>query len=318
MVLRNITEELEEIDDVEKVTSLANVDDAIGGPDYFEVRAFLEEIPSDPKDLEKIRARATSNPLYVNNFISRDGKTLAILVETYSKPNDSGYRKRLIAKTQSILDKYRSSVDQFHLAGWTTTNLSLSQYLKADLAVFVPITWILVVLVIWVIFRSARLTLLAFANISLCVASTAGLMGLTKVTLNNVTCIVIPLAMALALCDTVHIFSHLDGRFLREYSDKRKALAHVLKKIIAPCFLTTLTTAVGFFSLVVSEIPPIRQFAWIASAAMVFEFIFSFFFMSPLLLFCRTEKVYRESSSNSPVSRFNVYLYDFIRRRHRC
>ena len=126
MVLRDITEELGEIDDVEKVTSLANVDDAIGGPDYFEVKAFLEEIPSDEHELENLRARAIKNPLYAKNFISPDGKTFAIVVETYEKPNDSGYRKRLILKVQSTLDNYPGVVRSL-LSCWMDHHQLLSQ-----------------------------------------------------------------------------------------------------------------------------------------------------------------------------------------------
>ena len=137
------------------------------------------------------------------------------------------------------------------------------------------------------------MTLLALANIILCVASTTGLMGLTNVALNNVTCVVIPLAMALSLCDTVHIFSHLDRRLLENTPTIKKHWFTCSQGDFTPCFLTTLTTAVGFFSLVVSEIPPIRHFAWTASAAMVFEFIFSFF-LFPAIAFCPTDRVFRE------------------------
>jgi len=107
--------------------------------------------------------------------------------------------------------------------------------------------------------------------------------------------------MALALCDVVHIFSHMDREVLAKFGDKRKALAHVLDKVLVPSFLTSLTTAIGFLSLAVSEIPPIRQFAWIASAGMVFEFLYSFFFLPPLILLFDPNKVYQNYESRKGV-----------------
>ena len=105
-------------------------------------------------------------------------------------------------------------VRAFYLGGWTTTNFSLSQYLKADMVVFIPATYLLIALTTWLFFRNATLTLLAVVNISVCLGATRGLMGMTGIALNNVTSIVIPLVMALSLCDTVHIFAHMDGRLL--------------------------------------------------------------------------------------------------------
>ncbi|MDD4275082.1 MAG: hypothetical protein PHG14_15310 [Desulfobacter postgatei] len=70
-------------------------------------------------------------------------------------------------------------------------------------------SYMLIILAIWFFFKNVRLALLALINITLCVGATRGLMGLTGIAVNNVTIIVIPLVMALALSDTVHIFSHI-------------------------------------------------------------------------------------------------------------
>jgi len=299
-LLDDLTYELEGIQDAEDVTSLANVDDIIGGEDFFEVRRFLDYIPDDPAELEEIKARAIGNPLYLNNLISKDGTTAAIMIEAFDLPEDEGYRRRLIEKAREVLDGYKDRVDAFHLAGWTYTNFYLSRAVKKDVATFIPVSYFFIALAIWLVFRNVILTALGFANIMVCVGSVMGLFGLTGITLNNVTAIIPSMVMALALCDTVHIFSHMEKRVLAEAGgDRRIALAHVLKRVVVPSFLTTLTTAVGFLSLGVSDIPPIRDFAWIASAGMLFEFVFSFFFLPPLLLLFKPERIYQEYGGKS-------------------
>lgn len=290
--IKKITNELEAVEEVEEVVSIGNVNDIAGGEDYFETRKFLEDIPEDPGALEALKKSAISNKLYVGNLISSNGRTAAIIIRPFDKPDDPEFRKRLVEKTEKILRPYEKEFKQFHLGGSTITNLRLSQYLKEDMAVFVPATYLFIMIAVWLFFRNVILTLLAIANISVCVGATFGLMGLTGVTENNITSIVIPLVMALALCDTVHIFSHLDINLLARFPDEKEALAHILNRVGLPCFLTTLTTAVGFFSLSVSEIQPIKEFAWIASAGMVFEFLFSFFFLPPLLLLFNPRRVY--------------------------
>lgn len=295
-LLQQITEDLEEIQDLREVRSLANVNDTIGEEDYFIVEKFLEQIPETKEGLDDLKKRALANPLYVKNFISEDGKTVAVVVSVYDRPDDPGYRKRVIGQCQAVLEKYRDQTGEVFMAGWTTTNFYLSQYMKKDIATFIPVTYIFITLAVFLFFRNIRLTLVAILNISICMGSTMGLFPMFGITLNNVTTIVPPIVMALALCDTVHIFSHLDKELVSQFSKKEDALAHILKKVFIPCLLTTITTAIGFLSLCLSAIPPIRDFAVIASAGMVFEFVYSFLFLPSVLLFFDPHTIFPSKS----------------------
>ncbi|HDQ41687.1 MAG TPA: RND transporter [Desulfonatronum sp.] len=293
--LQAITNDLEQLPGVRDVQSLANVDYIDGSQEYFEVRPFLQSIPAHPEALALLRRQALGQPLYVPNLLSGDGRTTAIVVFPEKHPEDGGFRKDLLQETQRILGGHQEFVQRFHLAGWTVTNLSLSQYMKSDIATFIPITYLLIMGILWLFFRNARLTLIGLANISVCMAATMGLFALSGITLNNVTTIVPPLIMALVLADTVHIFSHLDQKILEQTPDRFTALAKVLQRVIVPSFLTSLTTAVGFLSLAVSHIPPIKEFAYMASAGMIFKFFLTFFLLPPLLLFCDPEKIFHAS-----------------------
>ncbi|SMC21009.1 hypothetical protein SAMN02746041_01087 [Desulfacinum hydrothermale DSM 13146] len=303
-MIRDLTEKLEALDGVRRVVSLANVNETRGGDGYFQVLPFLEEIPTTRKDLEDLRARALSNPLYVRRIISSDGTTAAIVVFTDNRPDVPNQRKRLLEKTESLLSPYRARGTVFHLAGWTVLNVSLSAYMKGDVFRFIPITYVLIGLAVQWIFRNRRLTLLALANISACLAASMGFFRLVGVTLNNVTVIVPPLVMALSLSDTVHIFSHMHRSELSASgNDPRRALAAVLRRVIRPSFLTTLTTFVGFLSLGISRIPPIRDFAWTASVGMIFEFFFAFVWLPPLILCFPAERLYSDRKDRNTMAR---------------
>ena len=295
-MLEQITGEIEGLEEVREVKSLSNVDDTIGDNFSFEVRPFLETIPEDLEGLAALKKSALNNPLYINNLISKDGTTAAIIVFTFQNDEDESYRRVLIDKCQAILDKYNEGQPEkttFHIAGWTATNLYLSQYLKSDMGVFIPLTYVLITLCVYFIFRNIRLTFLALANISMCVGSTMGVFHHLGIQLNNVTTIVPPLIMALALCDTVHIFAHMESNVLVRFkNDKQQALLHVISVVFVPCLMTTVTTALGFISLYISDIPPIRQFSVTASCGMLFEFIFSFIFLPPMIMLFPGEKVF--------------------------
>lgn len=292
-VLKEITQQIEDLGNVRRVLSLANVDDIVGSEEDFTVRPFLEEIPNDPEQLADLRREAVANPLYVRSLISEDGQTAAIVIFTREHPQDPQYRKHLLAQVERIVAPFGGK-KKFHLAGWTVTNLRLTQYMQQDLATFIPITYLLITGVIFLFFRDWRLTLLAVINVSACLCATMGMFKVLGFSINNVTTIVPPLIMALSLADTVHIFSHLRRSVLERHPEPGSALSEVLRKLAGPCFLTSLTTAIGFASLVVSRLEPIRQFAVVSTCGMFLEYFFSFFFLPPLLLLVDPQKIYQD------------------------
>lgn len=303
-LLKKLTDELASIEGIQEIKSLSNVDDTIGEEDFFIVRKFLETIPDDTQALEELRKRAVENPLYLKNLLSLDGNTAAIVVFVRENPDVQDFRKKIIVQAEIILKRYEDYTGKVHFAGWTVTNLVLTQYMKEDLVTFIPVTYGFITLAVFLFFGNLWLTMIAVVNISLCMGCTMGLFPILGITLNNVTTIVPPAVMALALCDTVHIFSNLDKHLFEQYPDKKEAFEVVLKKLVGPCFLTTVTTFIGFLSLYSSDIPPIKEFSLIASAGMVFEFFFAFTFMPAFMLLFNGKKLIR-----SPRGPFNMNLY---------
>lgn len=281
-MIKAITADLEASPLVRDVISLGNADNIVGTQQYFSVTPFLETIPENREALDRLRREALRNPLYAGNIVSRDADSAAIVVFTHNRPHNRDYRQQLLNQAHRILLPY-SEATTFHFAGWTVTNSRLGQYMARDLRVFIPATYVLIGLVVFLCFGNARLMVAALLTISAALVSTMGLFRLWDIPLNNVTTIVPPLVMALALADVVHIFSHLD-RPTCAAGEARQALAGVLRKVVVPCFLTTMTTAIGFLTLAVSDLEPIRQFAYLAAAGMVFELFFAFCFLPPLLL----------------------------------
>jgi hypothetical protein len=292
-MITDITQDLEALPEVREVQSLSNVDYVHGGEDYFEVRPFLENIPESAEELQTIKRQALDNELYIGNLISADGQTTAIVVfPDMSFSEDGGFRRNLLEKTDEVLERHTGLAEDFHLAGWTVTNYGLSHYMKADVSVFIPLCYLFVTVTIWLVFRNLWLTLLGLINISVCTGAGMGMFPLLDITLNNVTTIVPPLIMALALADSVHIFAHLNRDTLVRHKTPDKALQAVLERVITPSFLCSLTTSIGFISLAVSDIPPIKDFAYVASIGMILKFIFSFLLLPPLLLWCRADRIW--------------------------
>ncbi len=321
--LKQLTEELESLERVVDVVSLANVADMRGTDDAFEADDFLREVPDSPAELAALRRRALANPMYERTLLSLDGHTTAlVLFMTIPSPTsglDAGKEVRaLLGDVNRVLKPYREKGRRFAVAGWPVTTYYMGEYMQADARVFMPISLILTLGTIWFIFRNLRLILLASAGIIMTLMATLGLAGMVGIPLNNASIAAVPLVMALALSDIVHVFTHLNRSCLQEGGGvARGGLQQILKAVLFPCLLTSLNTGIGFFSYTFNSVSAIRSFGWLAASGMLFEFIVTFGLVAPLLAFLPAEKIYRDPDEHRQreIPRLMNWIHSRVTRR---
>ena len=101
---------------------------------------------------------------------------------------------------------------------------------------------------------------------------TFGLLGLLGVPLNFLTIAVLPLLLGVGIDDAIHMLHRYDGE-RRAGSPGETAIDIAVTRTGRALLLTTLTTVVGFSSLLVSRSPTIQHFGLLASFAMLTSFI---------------------------------------------
>ncbi len=274
--IQKLTEQFENIEEVDDVVSLTNVEDIIGSEDDFVVEPLVKEVPDDPHSIETIKHRALTNPLIEGNLVSPDGKAALFVIRTRSHPDDETYDARLIRKVKEVLENRPDQFKHinFHLAGWLVTDVNMSGYMNKDLKNMMPLTYALIIGLLVFFLRNGWAVFLSILNVSVCLVCTMAVLYLTGGAVSPMTAILPPLIMALSVSDSVHIFTEFLKKD-RSQAPLPQLMRETLKHLWVPCFLTSLTTAVGFASLSISRIPPIRHFGLAAAGGMMIEFCLS-------------------------------------------
>ncbi len=116
-----------------------------------------------------------------------------------------------------------------------------------------------------VIFRSLRVAALAMVPDAVPLVLTFGFMGLAGIPLDAATVVVGCLALGIAVDDTIHLLSgfteHPEHRV-----DPKRALVDTFRRVLAPMLLTTLTIAIGFGVLGLSDFAVTRNFGLLTAA----------------------------------------------------
>lgn len=292
-VIRFIIEQttrLEDLDGVVDVLSLTNVDDFIGSESDFIVQPLVEKIPQNNQQKEAIRQRAMASSLVRDNVFNRDSTAALFLVRPDSRPENPAFDDQFVRRIEESFRTLDPPWPEFeyHIAGWLATDVNLSRFMTRDLMVFMPLTFTLLIVLVSVALRNRWSIILAMINISVCLIWTLAFLNLIGGAISPITSILPPLIMALAVSDSIHIFNEFlkHDRCQTPLTDVMKV---TLVRLSVPCFLTSFTTAIGFASLAVSDVPPIRHFGLAAAGGMMAEFFLSMTLVPLGLYFLRNK-----------------------------
>jgi predicted RND superfamily exporter protein len=275
-LISRLTEKFESLEHVSKVTSLANVNDIIGHENDFIVRHFMEEIPTSARALQELKKRALTNPLYVKNLISEDSKTAAIMVELENPPGGEGAgKKEAMQNIQKIAKKEFRKGRPYYISGPTPLEFYYHLYIQRDLRMLIPLFFLIIGAVVFFSLRNVAGLMLSLLVITISVIWTMFFLYSCGFLINGITSIVPIIISGLAVAGSIHVIT--------KCLEKKKSLKEIIEHLALPCLLASLTTAVGFLSLTVSKLTPVRELGLVAGAGVLFAFIITFTLIPALI-----------------------------------
>jgi len=285
-VVKAITEEGWQIPYATRVDSITNYQYVRPqGIDDILVSDLVEE-PSilNRAELDKVKDIATSDPLLVNRLINQSGTTTAINIEVRlsEKPreeiteiSDAAYQLK-----QAYGEEYPELL--FHITGSVPYNFAMTNATKKDMASLMPAMYLLI-LVLFVIFtRSILAAIAVFILMVFSMISTMGASAWMGIVLMAPSMSAPTIVMTMAVANAVHMvitfYSYYRGDTLR--SD---AIRQTLKANFSPVLITNLTTAIGFLTMNMSDVPPYRDLGNMVAGGLILVVFFSLFLFPALL-----------------------------------
>jgi len=268
--IRRITERLEEIEGVTRVVSLGNAQDVFARDGTIEVAQLLRNLPQTLEAQNALVHQIEQNPLYKNLLVSRDRKNTLFDITLDARLNESE-RDRVLAEINAAFSG-EGSRSVYYLAGSPIGRSEVFRVLRRDFSTLLPIGMVLLVVSMYLVFRHYLCVLLPFVAVSLSVVWTVGFMYLAGSELNFLSAMIPTILFVCGTSDCIHILSqYQDCR--HTCKTKTEAVRQTVRLMVLPCFLTTVTTMVGFASLAVTRLAPMRHFGLFTAVGMGFAFV---------------------------------------------
>jgi len=283
-----------------RVDSITNFQHTYAEADDMIVEDLVYDgIDFTPEQIAAAREVATSEPLIYKRLMARDGDVTGVNVTFQLPENDAPpvvlpdgseihpemVTPALIAPAvRALRDRIEADYPflEVRLTGTIMLNNSFSEVAQQDMQTLVPIMYLGVLLVMWLLVRSASAVFSTLLVILFSVLAGMGSAGWLGIVLTPPSASAPTVIMTLAIADAVHVIV-AQMALMREGLSKRAALVESLRLNMQPVFLTSITTAIGFLTMNFSDAPPFRDLGNIVAMGVMFAWLWSITLLPALL-----------------------------------
>jgi len=219
------------------------------------------------------------NKKLIGSIFSSNGKAVTVFLSTPKKLNKSAGDK-LLSDIRNTLDKFK--FNETHVSGRIVTTSYYTDKLGSELFLFFCISALLVSIFLWYSFKSLWGVLIPLTIVIFSIVWTVIIMNLTGKNFDLLMIMLPTIVFVVGMSDLIHFLNRFLDE-LRQGKEKLQAIKVSFKEVGLATFLTSSTTSIGFFSLTIVEITPVKEFGIYSGTSVIVAYVLTFV-MLPLFL----------------------------------
>ena len=248
--------------------------------------------------------------IFGNRLLSDDGRSTAIYLRTDT--NDFRANRVMMEEVHAVLGAGWDG--DYHLLGKANFETVLVDLQIREFIISSVVSIVMVLAAFLLFFRSWRSTLVALVSMVFCLVFFTGFMGLFRIPIDFISALYPVIIVIVGISDVVHIAS----RYILEVRSgvgRGRAMSNTFRTIGAATFLTSVTTSIGFLSLLSSKLVPIRVFGAASAAGILLAFLIVILFTTAVLSYLPDKALKEIEFGRSVFSRFLERVHRFTRLR---
>lgn len=302
--LKSITDSASQISFVSQVRSIFSAQQINKQGQQLTFDPYIQR--DDISDIpESIRADLVTDPFAEGFLINKQANVTAFYLEIESGKNNYTARDQIISDLKEILQPYQKRYE-FKISGIPYYRNQYVQYLNEEILFYISVSSFLIILLLWVLYRSFTGIIIPMLIVWLTILFTLAVMQLTGGYFEIMTSTIAPILLCVGIADSIHMISKYDDATLQGM-DKPASIKEMLLTLGSATFLTSITTAIGFGTLMTSDIVPMKRFGIYTAAGVLIAFLVTIFFVPSSLTLVNIKNIFKDKSAGI-FKFFNKYL----------
>jgi predicted RND superfamily exporter protein len=246
---------------------------------------MMRAAPGTQAQVAAIRAAVARLPLLSDTLVAGDGRAAAIYVPIESK--DLSYA---LAKEIEALAAELPGSDQIHITGLPVAEDTFGFEMFVQMGISAPLAAAMIFLLMLYFFRSPTLVASPMIVAIVTVIVTMGALIGAGFTVHIMSSMIPIFLMPIAVVDSVHIMSEFADKYGKG-DDARTVMTEVVEHLFKPMLFTSVTTAVGFASLMLTPIPPVQIFGAFVALGVMIAFLLTITFIPAYVMRMRPARL---------------------------
>jgi predicted RND superfamily exporter protein len=267
---------------IRHILSVLDAQEMRGVDGDLEVHSFAEEARLRQDGRAELLRRLVAERRWGGVVVSTDGRSIAVVVELQPESSRQGERDAVFV--QQLMERVEQAgftPDQLHGSGMPVVMVEVLRLSEQNLMQLTPVTALLMLLIVFLLFRQVLPAFISFVVCSLGVTWTMGFSVALNPSISIMHSIAPVVILIVGSSDVIHLYSAYLIE-LEQGRDKRDAIVHACGDVGTACLYTSITTLIGFIGMSFVPTPVFRQLGLILGAGVAFTLLIAVFLVPVL------------------------------------
>ena len=268
-----------------RVDAITNFQHTYAEEDDLIVQDLVEDATGKtPGELQAAQTVALDEPFLRNRLIDDEARVTGVNVTLQLPEDDATAVPEAVAYARNLADQIRQQYPDVavYMTGVAMLNNAFMETSQNEMGTLMPLMFLAMFVIMILSLRSFSATFATMTVIMFSVMVAMGLGGFFKVGLTPPSAQAPTIIMTLAIADSIHILVTM-LREMRKGLGKFDAIVESIRVNMAPVFLTSISTVIGFLSLNFSDVPPFNHLGNLTAVGVTAAFVFSVLFLPALV-----------------------------------
>ncbi len=245
----------------------------------FYLASIFPEAIRSTEQYDSLMAMVRDQKLYMGQLVNPDNGATMMIVSVNKDVMNSALREPLTASLLEAAAAFENATNiKAHFAGLPFIRTVVTDQVKHEMKIFLIASALITGLIMFIFFRSSRAVIFSMIIIGIVVIWTVGTLALFGYKITMLTGLIPPVIVTIGITNAIYLLNkyHLEYAKTR---NKLEAVTTVVNKMGLATFLTNLTVAIGFLTLLATDILVLREFGIVAGLN-----IMALFFVSLVMM----------------------------------
>lgn len=241
----------------------------------FKLTSLFPENITTQEELDSLLTIARGQKFYMGQLVNVENGATMILAPMKKEYANSAKRMDVTNSLLAYGKEFTEQTDiEIHYAGLPFVRSVMASQVRKELSFFLYLSAIVTGVIMLLFFRSIRAVIFSMVMIGVVVVWTIGTIKLLGYKISLLSGLIPPVIVTIGITNAIYLLNKYHLEFVKSRS-KMTAIQVVMSKMGLATFLTNLTVAIGFLTLLYTDISVLREFGIVAGINIIALFVVS-------------------------------------------